>query len=266
MILRWARELFKRQRADREAQLLEARAIPDGLWLDTLRLFPFLRWRSVEQVERLRALATLFLARKEFSTTQGLALTDEMAVAIAAQACLPIIELGLATYDGFVGIVVSPDEVVAQREWMDEDGVVHTGEEVLAGEAMAGGPVLLSWRDASEAGWTAEDGYNVVIHEFAHVLDMSDGQDADGRPPLADRASESRWERVMGPAFDRHAHAVDQEAPTWLDPYAAQGPEEFFAVCCEAFFVAPNTLRTAEAAVYALLADYFRQDPAVFQD
>ena len=141
-------------------------------------------------------MATLFLAEKEFSGARGLVVSDEMAVAIAAQACLPALALGLDWLDGFVGIVVHEDAVVARREVEDDDGVVHAYDEELSGEAMSGGPVMLAWRDVDEAGESAADGYNVVVHEFAHVIDMRGGVTAgvdDGRSrerarPLAARA------------------------------------------------------------------------------
>ena len=119
-----------------------------------------------------------------------------MAVAIAAQACLPILHLGLQWYDGFKGIVVHPDVVRARREHVDDIGVVHHYEEELAGEAMSGGPVMLSWRDVEQADESAQWGYNVVIHEFAHVLDLRDGA-SDGIPPLPDRQSRDHWAATL---------------------------------------------------------------------
>ncbi|MGD9834639.1 MAG: M90 family metallopeptidase, partial [Piscinibacter sp.] len=159
-------------RRRREARTLQRRAIPEALWALTMARFPFIARRSADDRQRLRELATLFLADKEFAGMQGLEVDDGMAVAIAAQACLPILRLGLPAYDGFKGIVVHPDVVVARREVMDEDGIVHHYDEELSGEAMEGGPVMLSWRDVEDAGDSAAWGYNVVVHEFAHVLDM----------------------------------------------------------------------------------------------
>ncbi len=185
-----------------------------------------------------------------------------MAVAIAAQACLPVLRLGLQPYDGFVGIVVHPDEVRVRREFVDDDGIVHEYDDVLAGEAMEGGPVMLSWRDVSEAGESAQWGYNVVVHEFAHVLDMGDGV-ADGMPPLA--TAERRAPLAGGadrPTTKTSATRVDAGEDTVLDPYGAESPEEFFAVASEAFFVAPQAMRAEHPALYALLAGYYRQDPA----
>ena len=143
---------------------------------------------QVETLARLRTMASLFLDQKEFTGVGGFVVDDHMALSIAVQACLPILELGIEQYDGFVGIVVHADSVVAQRTSTDDDGIVHHYEEVLAGEAMEGGPVMLSWADAaSHPGHSdIEPAFNVVVHEFAHVLDLRDGA-ADGVPLLAGR-------------------------------------------------------------------------------
>jgi Mlc titration factor MtfA (ptsG expression regulator) len=245
----------------REARTLERRAIPDALWDLTLARFPFLHRRSAEDRQRLRELATLFLAAKEFTGAQGLHVDDEMAVAIAAQACLPVLRLGLHWYDRFVGIVVHADVVVARREMVDDDGIVHSYDEELSGEAMDGGPVMLSWTDVSASSESAHAGYNVVIHEFAHVMDMRDGE-ADGVPPLRDAAARERWIAVINAEFQAFCEQVDAGDETFLDPYGAEAVDEFFAVAAEAFFVAPLDLRTQHPALYDLLAGFFEQDPA----
>lgn len=255
--------LLQRWRAHREARVLARRAIPDSLWRLTLARLPFLARRSDADLADLRRLASLFLDSKEFTGANGLVVDDAMAVCIAAQAVLPVLRFGLAPYDGFVGIVVQPDEVVARRETMDEHGLVHAYDEVLAGEAMDGGPVMLSWPDVAAAGESAEAGYNVVIHEFAHVLDMGDGA-ADGVPLLPSAEARGQWLDVLMPAYDRHGEEVACGYETLLDPYGAHGPEEFFAVASETFFVAPNALRAEHPALYGLLARYYLQDPAAF--
>jgi Mlc titration factor MtfA (ptsG expression regulator) len=245
----------------RERRTVNRRPIPDALWALTLARFPFLALPVPDEAAELRRLATLFLAQKEFHGAHGHVVTDDMAVAIAAQACLPVLHLGLDAYAGFVGIVVHADEVVARREVVDEDGVVHHYDEPLAGEAMEGGPLMLSWHDVAQAGETAEWGYNVVIHEFCHVLDMNDGN-ADGVPPMPTREMRARWLETLQRAYDAFCDAVERGDETLLDPYGAEAPSEFFAVACEVFFVAPHDLLFAHAPVYALLRDYFRQDPA----
>ncbi len=245
----------------RRSRTLERRAIPEALWQLTLARYPFLASRGDDSAQRLREFATLFLAQKEFHGVRGLEVSDEMAVAIAAQACLPALELGLEWYDGFVGIVVHADAVVARREIEDDDGIVHAFDEELSGEAMSGGPVMLAWRDVDEAGESAVDGYNVVVHEFVHVIDMR--RDVTAGLETADPATEhGRWLNALADEYEQFTARVDADEETFIDPYGAEALEEFFAVASEAFFVAPNELLDEEPRTYALLQSFFKQDPA----
>jgi Mlc titration factor MtfA (ptsG expression regulator) len=139
---------------------------------------------------------------------------------------------------------------------MDEDGVVHHYDEELAGEAMEGGPVMLSWRDVADAGDTAEWGYNVVIHEFVHVLDLHVGR--AGMPATVGAA----WPARLEHEYERFVERVDAGEDTLLDPYGAEAIEEFFAVAAEAFFVAPAEFLDEEPRLHELLVAFFRQDPA----
>jgi MtfA peptidase len=253
--------MFAWWRRRRDARALAERPIPDALWQATLARFDFIGQRSAADLAALRRLATIFLDRKQFHGAGGLTVDDTMAVAVAAQACLPVLHLGLGAYDGFVGIVMHPDEVVASRKVQDDDGVVHEYDEVLAGEAMHGGPVMLSWHDVATAGEHPEGAYNVVIHEFMHVLDMVEGE-PDGVPPLPREIDRQHWVRVLEAALGQLERAVDAGRDTVLDPYGCEGLDEFFPVAAEAFFVAPHGLVDEAPALYDLLARYFRQDPA----
>lgn len=255
----WQRLLGLRSRRDPPP-------LPPDLWQQVLAQYPFLADRPADEVQRLHDLTTRFLRDKEFTGAQGLVITDEMAVAIAAQAVLPVLHLGLHWYDDFVGIVVHPDEVVARRQSIDEAGVVHDWDEVLAGEAMDRGPVTLSWRDVREAGSAFEQGYNVVIHEFAHKLDMRDGA-SDGCPPLPSRAARQAWLETLQSEYDSFREQVIVAErfggePTWLDPYGAQAIDEFFAVACEAFFVNRRRFGEAFPRLVPLFDGFFRPSPA----
>lgn len=215
--------------------------IPEALWSATLAAYPFLAQRPEAELQRLRALSAEFLASKEFHGAGGLEITDAMAVAIAAQAVLPVLHLGLGWYDDFVGIVVHAADVVAQRSVTDEAGVVHDYAEVLAGEAMDGGPVMLNWHDVAAAGGTADSGYNVVIHEFVHKIDMRDGV-PDGCPPMRSRRAREAWLAVLQAEYERFRESVIVAerfggAAPWLDDYGATSIDEFLAVACEAYFV-----------------------------
>ncbi len=247
----------------RESRALERHAVPDELWTTVVGIYPFLSSRSAEDLQELRRLVSLFLARKEFHGAQGLAVTDEMAVAIAAQACLPILKLGIEAYDDFVGIVVHPSEMTIRREVMDDDGVVHEFDDALLGETTAdGGPVTLAWDHVLNAGETADIALNVVIHEFAHVLDRADGQ-LDGVPMLPTTAAREAWVVCIDDEYERFAERIEaDEEDTALDPYGAEAVDEFFAVAVEAFFVAPVAMREEHPALYELFKGYFRQSPA----
>lgn len=216
-----------------------ARDIPEALWQQTLAASPFLSARG--DVTRLRELASQFLAQKEFTGAGGFEITDEVAVSIAAQAVLPVLHLGLGWYDDFVGIVVHADEVVARRTVVDDTGIVHEYDEVLAGEAMEHGPVMLSWHDVAQAGVSAQAGYNVVIHEFIHKIDLRDGR-PDGCPPLPSSGARRAWRETITREYEAFREKVIVAerfggAPTWLDEYGATAVDEFFAVACEAYFV-----------------------------
>lgn len=257
--------LFQRWRQHREQRLLQRYAIPEPLWQATLAHYPFIARRSAADLAELRRLCSLFLSAKEFHGVGGFVVTDEVALAVAAQACLPVLRLGLHWYDGFVGIVMHEGEVLARRERLDEDGVMHHYDETLAGEAMDGGPLMLAWSEITPEAVQRAEGmdpvYNVVIHEFAHLLDMRGGL-ADGNPPLASDAQRLQWQATMEAEWHWFCDQVDAGAPTLIDPYGGESPEEFFAVAVEAFFVAPQELLAGQPRLYRLLAGFFRQDPA----
>ena len=231
-------------------------AISDELWAKTLAALPFIASLAVDEKKDLKLLAEQFLAEKEFSTGGGLQLTDEICVSIAAQGCLPILKLGLAAYREWVGIVVYPDEFVVRRRIEDESGVVHEYDDVLSGEAWEGGPLIISWHDVQMAG----DGYNVVIHEFAHKLDMLNGE-ADGMPALHAGVGAGEWDEVFFAAYDDFCQRVDDDEDTFIDPYASESPAEFFAVLSECFFEMPDVVSDEYPALYGLLSRYYRQDP-----
>lgn len=239
----------------------EPSPIPAALWQQTLDQFPFLQRLSPADQSRLKKLTEAFLAEKEFTAAGDLELSDSICVSIAVQGCLPILNLGLECYRDWVGLIVYPDEFVIPRTVEDEFGVVHQYEDIASGEAWAGGPLLISWQDAQMAG----GGYNVVIHEFAHKLDMLNGE-ADGIPPLPAGLTHQEWESTLLAAYDDFCLTADEAAErgeeTLIDPYAAENPGEFFAVMSEVFFETPDFLCQSYPALYALFAGFYRQNPA----
>ena len=249
--------LFRKRRRRR---ILARKSIPGALWDGVIADIPILRRLDGHALHRLHELASLFLHDKRIEPAGGLHLDDPMRVRIAALACLPILELGLDCYDGFVSVIVYPDEfLVRDREYVDEDGVVHSGDDVLSGEAWEQGPVILAWQDVAASG--RGDGFNVVAHEFAHKLDLLDGS-IDGMPPLHREMRAPDWIAAFQTAYDDLQARLDRGEDTWLDPYAAEEPAEFFAVCTEMFFDVPEELRAEYPALYAQLRAFFKQDTA----
>jgi Mlc titration factor MtfA (ptsG expression regulator) len=234
----------------RRKRVLDKHRIDDALWRRATGRLAFL-----PQDGKLRSLALLFLAEKQFAGAHGLEVSDAMRVSIAAQACLPILELGLDWYAGFTGVVVYPGDFRVRRTEVDELGVVHEWDDELAGEAMPGGPVVLSWDAAAH-----DMAMNVVLHEFVHKLDMLNGA-ADGLPPLHAGMDRGAWRAAFAAAYEGFCDAVERGRDTWLDPYAAEHPSEFFAVVSEAFFTDPGETRRRYPDVFDQLKRFYRQDP-----
>lgn len=229
-------------------------------WIKVESSLPFLDTLCSNDRLRLRTLALEFLGDKQMSAAGGLLLNREMQLSIALQACLPVLELGLTWYKDWIGIVIYPGDFIIPRQEMDEQGVVHEFDDTVLGEAWQGGPVLLSWfEDADEL-----EGINVVIHEFAHKLDMRNGC-ADGQPPLHPGMSKLSWTAAFEYAFKDFRERVDnahfEDEALQLDPYAAEAPAEFFAVMSETFFQTPALLFAEYPRAYEQLRLFYRQDP-----
>lgn len=244
---------WKRQRVLRQAQFDEAH------WRAIVLHMEFVRTLPPADVARLRDLVVLFLYEKQFAAAAGLQLTEDMRLSIATQACILILNLDLEFYRGWSGIIVYPEQFVPRHQHVDEFGVVHQGDEPYSGEAWLGGPVILSWADVQNTGYL--DGVNVVIHEFAHKLDMRNGS-ANGYPPLHADMDRAAWAQTMTAAYRDFSARVDRGEDTIIDPYAAESPGEFFAVMSEAFFELPDVVQDEYPALYEQFRQFYRQDPA----
>ncbi len=233
-------------------------------WQQAEARLPFLSHLSNAERQKLRQLVLEFLATKQMSGAQGLELHLEHQLIIALQACLLILQLGLEWYSSWVGIIVYPGDFIVPRHEMDADGIVHEFDDPVLGETWEYGPVLLSWSDPAPAIHQDRDtgcpGINVVIHEFAHKLDMLTGH-ADGLPPLHANMTRQAWRAAFQPAYENFCQRVDAGEDSRLDPYAADSPAEFFAVMSESFFETPQLLRDTYPDVYRQLNLFYRQHP-----
>jgi Mlc titration factor MtfA (ptsG expression regulator) len=211
---------------------------------------------------RLRDLLRLFIAEKNWEGCRGLAMTDEIKVTIAAQACLMLLGLPrVGLFKNVRTILVYPAAFIV-RDARGPDGVVDPRPETRLGEAwQSDWPVVLSWEDSLSAGRRETEGRNVVFHEFAHKLDAKDSS-FDGVPELRDRRQYAQWSRVMSHEYRQLVHDYRHGRPTLLDAYGATNAGEFFAVCTECFFMLPREMRDEHPKLYDLLKSYYGQDPA----
>lgn len=231
--------------------------VAEPIWQSAIAGLPLLAHLEAAERERLRELTARFLQLKSFDAKGDLEPDPGMCATIAVQACLPILYLGLDYYREWQTVIVYPEGFVAPREHIDDSGVAHLIDEPLVGEAWERGPLVLSWHDVLCRG----EGFNVVIHECAHKLDMLNGA-VNGFPPLHSDMDPAWWSRVLKTSYDAFCRQVDAGDEVIFDPYAASDPSEFFAVLSEAFFELPQTLRAVYPRVYRQFTLFYRQDPA----
>jgi Mlc titration factor MtfA (ptsG expression regulator) len=212
------------------------------------------------ELGRLRELASLFLHNKSITGAGGLVVDASMRVDIAAQACLLVLNLDLDYFEGWSEVIVYPDTFMVTREERDPAGVIHESRRALGGEAWSHGPVILSWADARSGSHPHGPGSNVILHEFAHKLDMLNGA-ANGMPPLHADMVRENWTAALSGAYESLYLQIERHHHTEVDPYAAESPAEFFAVFSEVFFEQPVGLQQWYPDVYEQLRLFYRQDP-----
>ena len=251
--------LFGRLENWRRNRILKRETISDAIWLKVLKQLKFLQGLTPEETTRLRQFVILFLHDKTIFGAHDLEITEEMSVTIAVQACILILELDVAHYDNWEEIIVYPGKFILDYEYADEFGVVHHAHKVASGEAWLAGPVILSWQDAARI--DAKSGDNVVIHEFAHKLDMRH-QGANGYPILHANMSTQVWHDIFSKAYAGFCARVNRGQKTTIDPYASKSPAEFFAVFSEVFFETPLVVKHDFPKIYEQLVLFYRQDPA----
>lgn len=232
--------------------------VTDAAWRTVRHSLPIVATLSEHDAEALRSLMDAFLRTKSIEGAGGSDLDEASRVLVAAQACIPILALGIEAYTGWRSVIVYPGGFMSRGSSVDETGVEHEWEEARSGESWFQGPVVLSWEDVAASGHL--EGYNVVIHEMAHKLDMLNG-DANGFPPLHPEMDGATWYRVFSEAFEDLCDRVDAGKETAIDDYAAEEPGEFFAVTSEYFFEWPEVLDACYPNVYRELRAFYRQDP-----
>lgn len=220
---------------------------------------PLVRRLPPDIRKKLEGKIALFLDQIRFVGCNGLDVTEEMRLSIAAQACLLVANTD-TWYRNLYTILIYPDAFTSQRK--EQDGYVVTERRTARlGESWSRGPVVLSWTDVEDGAADAHDGHNVVLHEFAHQVDDLSGH-TNAIPVLSKGQDFRDWEHAFVTAFDRHVRNVEHGHRTVFDAYGATSHVEFFAVAVEVFFEMPAALKREERQVYEQLASLFRLDPA----
>lgn len=254
--------MFKWLRNWRENKRIKSLGVSAQQWEAAVADWPVLAHYQAEERDALRELSLRFLVRKSISPGSGFQLTMDICLKIATMACVPILKLGLDWYDHFYSIIVYEGDFVPNRPYRSADGVVHNQSPGLSGEAWQQGPLILSWQSVCESGSHARDGKasNVVIHEFAHKLDMlRDG--ANGAPPMHPDMQAGEWHDIFTAAWERLQRDWHHHRPLPLDDYALTNAAEFFAVCSETFFEDAAHMKEHMPEVYRLLCQFYRQQP-----
>lgn len=255
MILSWFRTRRRRR--------LQAEPIPDEFERILARNVVHFRFLDDVQQVKLRRLMQVFIAEKNWEGCRGLQMTDEMKVTIAAQACLLVVGLGYDEYfDHVQSILVYPSSYIAKDVELTRAGVIIEGRTARLGETLWRGPVVLSWPHAQAGGRLRTPGQNLVLHEFAHQLDMLNGRVADGTPILESAELAAQWAQVMESEYLALKEACRQRRRHLLDCYGATEPSEFFAVATECFFECGDDLLHWHPQLYQLLQAYYHLDPA----
>jgi len=248
-VFNWARKLWNKR-------IIARSQITQKQWDHAIGQLELLNRLSSEEKSALQDLATLFVYKKTFVGAHGLKVTKNILLTIALQACLPILKLDIQWYKNWITIVIYPDAFTPKETLVDENGIVHPVRDAMIGQAWLHGPVLLSWPDVKKSGQL--DGYNLVLHEFAHKLDMLNGA-ANGMPPLHKNMDRAKWTQSFSDAYNDFRHKVTNNSATEIDVYAATDPAEFFAVLSELYFEDAKNLNKLYPQVYEQMQLFYRQ-------
>ena len=221
------------------------------------------RHLTPDQQQKLRRLVQIFVVERNWEGCGGLTLTDDMKVTIATLACLLVVGMNEELlFEHVMSILVYPTGYVAPLSHVSGTSPVIDAGQPRLGEAWWRGPVILSWTDSLAGARTESPGRNLVLHEFAHQLDMMNGRICDGTPPLRTREQHERWVSVLGPVFDQLVEDCRSGHQGLIDCYGAKNPAEFFAVLTEKFFEQPNVLLHHHEPAYRVLRDFYGLDSA----
>lgn len=248
---------FRKRRRKRLSQI----PLPQTSWEIIDRRVPYIRSLSEHDRRELGGIIQILLHEKRFEGCGGLEMTDEIRLTIAAQAAVLLLHRTSDYYPTLKTILVYPDAYVVPDDDPGPDGTISVEPEVRLGESWHRGALVLSWDDVKHGAANADDGHNLVFHEFAHQLDSESGA-MNGAPRLPTSAMYAQWAHVLSAEYEQLIRRVHAGHKSLLDPYGSTDPAEFFAVATELFFERPNAMKKQHPDLYAQLAKFYEQDPA----
>ncbi len=248
---------FKKRRREQ----IKNRPFPNEWRKIVKQTVPYFQLLSPKEQEELEGKIQIFIEEKQFEGMDGVEITDEMRVTVAAQACMLLLNRETDCYPMLDTILVYPHRYVARLSKRMPDGTVREAFETRLGESWSDGQMVLSWDDVKHGAADVHDGHNLVFHEFAHQLDSESGS-TRGDPVLPHRSMYIAWARVLGREYAQLIEDLAHHRPACLDSYAATNPAEFFAVVTEAFFEQPLKLRRCYPELYDQIKLFYAQDPA----
>jgi Mlc titration factor MtfA (ptsG expression regulator) len=201
-----------------------------------------------------------FIGSTRFEGCNGLELTEEMLLTVAAQACMLVLNRDGDPYPELTTVYLYPTTFSSVQRRQDEMGIVTEGVVHRLGESWCTGTVVLAWDSVYHGARNPDDARNVTFHEFAHQLDHEDG-DTDGAPALPCRESYRSWARVFGENYAEVRERIEAGKRCLIDPYGATEPAEFFAVATETFFEKPRQLHKKFPELYDEMKGFYGLDP-----
>ncbi|UCX05406.1 M90 family metallopeptidase [Shewanella glacialimarina] len=247
-------------RRERHRQNVCQQAFPKSWRIILRHRFPYFKSMPTDLQLQLKKHIQIFIDEKQFIGCDGLMITDEMKVTVAAQACLLLLNRKTDYYPNLKQILIYPHAFIVEQQKVDFAGVTSQHRSVLLGESWGNGKVILSWQNTLNGAADPFDGENVVIHEFAHQLDQENGP-ANGAPALRQIKDYAHWSSTLGKEFNQLQYCASQQIPSLFNYYGATNPAEFFAVISETFFEKPKQFFQQHPKLYNELSQFYQLDP-----
>ena len=222
---------------------------------------------------KLRQLVNIFLDKVILIAKDIPTITDEMRVCIAAEACILILNRSFSrTSRGVLFVDGVGDWKLGDYRFLQLVEIWRDNPDGISGRAGDANRwrVRLGWQHTKNGMCIPDDNYNVIVHEFAHVIDFADDGSANSIPCEESDNIREAWENLLNNEYPKLLESLksSHRIPNVLREYAvsSQDRAEFFTCATEAFFERSKDLRRDQPVIYAALKTFYRLDPAEWDD